>query len=130
MKHAITIYDKADGKVLDICYYSHNSEKPGILAKIPSNNDYVGQAAPGFDYKWDGSNFVAAPPPAQTARAFIVEKRIKELQLSDWTQGADSPLSDSKKAEWATYRQAIRDLPSQYSDSDTWEVVVWPTKPE
>ena len=32
------------------------------------------------------------------------------LKDSDWTQFNDSPLSDSKKAEWATYRQALRDI--------------------
>ena len=32
------------------------------------------------------------------------------LTKSDWTQAADSPLSDSKKAEWKTYRQKLRDL--------------------
>lgn len=35
-----------------------------------------------------------------------------ELLASDWTQSADSPLSDAKKAEWATYRQALRDVTS------------------
>ena len=35
------------------------------------------------------------------------------LKMSDWTQLPDSPLSDAKKAEWATYRQALRDMPSQ-----------------
>lgn len=32
------------------------------------------------------------------------------LAESDWTQAVDSPLSDSKKAEWKTYRQSLRDL--------------------
>ena len=32
------------------------------------------------------------------------------LKESDWTQFNDSPLSDSKKAEWKTYRQALRDI--------------------
>jgi len=36
--------------------------------------------------------------------------RNKKLADSDWTQAPDSPLSDTKKAEWATYRQALRDL--------------------
>ena len=36
--------------------------------------------------------------------------RNKKLKNSDWTQANDSPLSDTKKAEWATYRQALRDL--------------------
>ena len=42
----------------------------------------------------------------------LKEHRNKLLQNCDWTQGADSPLSDSAKTEWATYRQALRDLPS------------------
>ena len=32
------------------------------------------------------------------------------LAQCDWTQAADSPLSDSKKDEWKTYRQKLRDL--------------------
>ena len=51
------------------------------------------------------------------------------LEESDWTQAADSPLSDSKKAEWVTYRQALRDLPSSYTDSDNYSDVVFPTPP-
>lgn len=51
------------------------------------------------------------------------EKRNRKLEASDWTQFADSPLSDSKKAEWATYRQALRDLPQKWpSDVDEDEV--------
>jgi len=47
--------------------------------------------------------------------SFIVEARIKRdraLMESDWTQLPSSPLSDAKKAEWETYRQALRDFPS------------------
>ena len=36
--------------------------------------------------------------------------RNRKLKNSDWTQANDSPLSDTKKAEWATYRQKLRDL--------------------
>ena len=54
--------------------------------------------------------------------------RNKKLQACDWTQGADSPLSDSKKTEWATYRQALRDLPSTNSAS-AYKQIVWPTPP-
>lgn len=48
------------------------------------------------------------------------------LSTSDWTQAADSPLTDAKKAEWATYRQALRDLPSTTTDPAN---PTWPTKP-
>ena len=67
------------------------------------------------------------------------EKRDRKLAATDWTQMPDSPLSDSKKAEWATYRQALRDLPQKWPDdvdidnvspfTDTSVTWSWPTKP-
>ena len=36
--------------------------------------------------------------------------RNAKLARCDWTQANDSPLSNEKKKEWATYRQALRDL--------------------
>ena len=59
----------------------------------------------------------------------IRNKRDGLLLESDWTQVNDSPLTDTKKAEWATYRQALRDLPSQYTDDDSFEDVLFPTQP-
>ena len=47
---------------------------------------------------------------------------------SDWTQFPDSPLNDAKKAEWATYRQALRDIPETYSDATSLDDIIWPTK--
>jgi len=55
--------------------------------------------------------------------------RRNKLAESDWTQFADSPLTDKKKAEWATYRQALRDLPQQYPDAISNDDIIWPTKP-
>ena len=57
--------------------------------------------------------------------------RIKRNQLladSDWTQMADSPLTDEAKTAWATHRTALRDLTTHanwpnLTDSD------WPTEP-
>ncbi len=48
------------------------------------------------------------------------------LMASDWTQISDSVLTDEKKAEWATYRQKLRDLPAAFSKVSE---VVWPTPP-
>ena len=48
------------------------------------------------------------------------------LRESDWTQFTDSPLSDSKKTEWKTYRQNLRDLPATESDPEN---ATFPTKP-
>jgi hypothetical protein len=43
----------------------------------------------------------------------VRDERDQLLLESDWTQSADSPLDADTKAAWATYRQELRDLPSQ-----------------
>lgn len=48
------------------------------------------------------------------------------IEATDWTQVTDCPLSDEKKTEFLAYRQALRDIPQNYSDPDA---VVWPEKP-
>ena len=57
------------------------------------------------------------------------EQRDKKLEDSDWTQASDYPstLTDAKKAEWASYRQSLRDLPAT-ADMRSWPSV-WPTEP-
>jgi hypothetical protein len=52
------------------------------------------------------------------------------LIASDWTQVADVPFTDEKKAEWVTYRQALRDITKDVSsDLDTLVGFPWPTPP-
>jgi hypothetical protein len=65
----------------------------------------------------------------QLVNALIRQRRAFELASSDWTQFPDSPLSSEKKAEWATYRQAMRDLPSLYPNLTFDTEIVWPTAP-
>ena len=57
-------------------------------------------------------------------------KRNELLNESDWTQVNDCPLSDSKKQEWATYRQELRDLPFTEQATDNIADVIFPTIPE
>lgn len=52
--------------------------------------------------------------------------RDAKLAETDWTQAADSPLSDSDKTAWATYRQSLRDITDSATSLDD---VTWPTKP-
>jgi hypothetical protein len=40
----------------------------------------------------------------------------------------DSPLSEAKRAEWAAYRQALRDLPETQAVNSV-EEIVWPARP-
>ena len=65
---------------------------------------------------------------AEKVNRWILPRRNSEFFSSDWTQMNDSPLSDSDKASWATYRQALRDLPS-HSNWPSLEDDDWPTKP-
>lgn len=73
--------------------------------------------------------YTSEHPPVDTL-TFLRESRADLLKQSDWTQSADSPLSDSKKAEWATYRQALRDLTNSYTNENSINDIVWPTRPE
>ena len=57
-------------------------------------------------------------------------QRNELLNQSDWTQINDSPLSDSKKQEWAKYRQSLRDLPATYQSVNNIADVIFPTIPE
>ena len=49
--------------------------------------------------------------------------RNAQLALSDWTQLPDAPVD---KTAWATYRQALRDLPAQGGLA---EEAIIPTQP-
>jgi len=62
---------------------------------------------------------------AQVAES-VRSKRDRLIAETDWTQLADSQLSDSVKTAWVTYRQALRDLPTSEGFPHT---TTWPTKP-
>ena len=59
-------------------------------------------------------------------------KRNQLLQETDWTQNRDVTLAND--AEWAAYRQALRDLPNtatpELDEYGNLTNVTWPEKPE
>ena len=60
----------------------------------------------------------------------VVRKQRDDLLIaSDWTQGADSVLNSTKKAEWQTYRQSLRDITSGISSVTDVENITWPNPP-
>jgi len=62
----------------------------------------------------------------------IEDLRVKRNHLlteSDWTQSPDSPLTDAKKTEWATYRTSLRNLTNGLTTVEQVNGVTWPTKP-
>ena len=52
-------------------------------------------------------------------------ERNKKLAKSDWSQLSDVPLPDAKQAEWQSYRQELRDVPSQPDPLN----INWPSIP-
>ena len=68
------------------------------------------------------------------AQMMLRSFRNSQLSQSDWTQFADSPLAEQKKAEWAVYRQQLRDLPTNSTpaldENGQLTGVDWPTPPE
>lgn len=63
-----------------------------------------------------------ATAKADTQWGIIRIERNTKLIASDWTQVADAPVD---AAEWATYRQALRDITNQTNPFN----IVWPTVP-
>jgi hypothetical protein len=57
----------------------------------------------------------------------IRDKRNRLLAEYDRTQLLDAPLTPEEVAEWAVYRQALRDLTNQPGFPES---VEWPEKPE
>lgn len=52
------------------------------------------------------------------------------LTKSDWTQMADTPLTQDQKQLWAEYRQLLRDLTTNLDGITDLADVPWPTQPE
>lgn len=76
-------------------------------------------------WTFDGTNFA---PPKDTFKESLADRirqaRNSRLQDCDWTQLADAP--QAIKDKWASYRQALRDVPQQSGFPIN---VQWPTQP-
>jgi hypothetical protein len=74
---------------------------------------------------------------ASTCMVGVVAERDYLLLHSDYTQLPDAPLTTEQKAEWATYRQQLRDYPDTVKDEvlqcfcqDKDCVLTFPTPPQ
>jgi hypothetical protein len=80
-----------------------------------------------IDYGYDANNNpVYEIMSANTKLEIIRDMRDGLLEDSDWMMTTDSPLTDEKRTEWQTYRQALRDLPQSNTDPFS---IVFPTRP-
>lgn len=68
---------------------------------------------------------VAENKPQAEVEQHVRSVRDELLTFSDWTQMSDSPLDESTKASWATYRTELRDIPLQEGFPLN---ITWPTE--
>ena len=78
---------------------------------------------PEEEAEWDAMEAEYAAGADDRAAAEVREERDDKLAASDWTQVADAPVDQTA---WATYRQALRDVPAQAGFPNT---ITWPTEP-
>lgn len=93
---------------------------------------FIGTCDNNANLSIDGFIAELTPEELQKERSYETEfqaqrirtQRTLTLQSTDWTQLADSPVN---KELWATYRQALRDMPDQ--EGFPWDIA-WPSQPE
>ena len=75
-------------------------------------------------------------PTVETEEMVVFRQmRNQKLLESDWTRIDDCGISTSKKAEWATYRQELRDITKTVTPVFLTRGIIdeskfsWPTKP-
>jgi hypothetical protein len=93
-----------------------------------ASKDGVEQVEGKWQWKWvvtEMSDEAKAAIDAQQAAA-VRSTRNARIAECDWTQLDDTPITNSKKLEWAAYRQALRDIPDQ--PGFPWDIN-WPEKP-
>ena len=78
---------------------------------------------PEEEAEWDAMETQHASEADTREAKKVREKRDQLLKQTDWRASSDLTLSDG----WRSYRQALRDIPSQLGFPNN---VVWPTMPD
>lgn len=129
------LYASWDSATNEMSSIPTSQQKSGYLPIVESNNVEGESSLYDFTYSLsdDGLSIVKTATLRNITKDFAVINRLERNQMlnsSDWTQMPDSPLSASRKTEWSTYRQALRDLPNQpWFSSRVARSSDWPTKP-
>jgi hypothetical protein len=120
--NTFTIYKTSTGEIL----YSTTTSTP-----IDEVGLQTGESIIEGSYQSNESVITDGSAVTRTDNVLDIVRDLRNSLLleSDWTQVADTPLTDSKKAEWATYRQTLRDLPANNTSATSIDDVTFPTPP-
>jgi hypothetical protein len=110
----VAVAQDTQDSVLINSYY--NFEKNTFFALPEKLNEF-------YDFDYVTKDWVLN---SEKLSANIRQQRDSLLFQSDWTQTLDAPLTEEKRAEWALYRQKLRDISLQ----DEFPLnIVWATPP-
>lgn len=132
-----TIYDSTTGQILRVV----NTNE--IDSQIGQGESFIEGEFDDVSYYIENDAAVQIPPqPSQysvfdfatkqwvlnpdLASSDVLTARNKLLFSTDWTQIPNNPLTSEMQAEWAAYRQELRDIPQQSGYPYN---VVWPVAP-
>ena len=107
LKQQVTSIKKIDGAVVS------------FIPMVEDNIDYQ-------EYlEWLAEGNTPEPARGPVTWQDIRTKRDELIRDSDWTM---IPGCTVDQAQWAAYRQTLRDIPTTYAETGP-ESVVWPRKP-
>lgn len=120
-----TLYDRTTGKIR---WHTKGEAREDVLARFDDCDGII-------EGHVDGNRFVVingapvergayASEQAAKAWAELRAERDRRLAACDWTQMPDAPVDSTA---WASYRQALRDLPDAVTDISD---VPWPELPK
>jgi hypothetical protein len=132
-----TIYSQSTGQILKIVVTDD------IQSQLQSGESYIEGSIDDSAYYIENDAAVAIPAKPDQYSVFdfttkqwlqqenlaiadVLPKRQRLLYSSDWTQIPNGPLTTGQQAAWATYRQQLRDIPTQSGYPFN---VIWPTPP-
>jgi hypothetical protein len=137
MAQHFTFYNRDTGNIEKVIFTDQRSAN-----RILEFNDSLVCVNGSYDYKKYRFDLTQTPPAPVlhtdtnvfNCELLIRQYRDAKLQASDWTQGADSPLSEDKKVAWASYRQSLRDITKIYNNTtvkneDDFKNIQWPAAP-
>ena len=117
MSYKLTKYLKPDGTYTNKVVI--RLEDKAFIPFDEANTDYQ-------EYlEWAKTNTAEAADTETLTWDSIRATRDQILKDTDWTMPSGATVD---QAQWAAYRQNLRDLPQTYKDK-TSDDVVWPTQP-
>ena len=121
------IYRTTDGKVLSCMKMSERIRDINVASQpdLAYIEGYIQNTK--HYYVVDGE--LVYQEPTIDVHAYIRDQRRYKMMACDWTQAQDTPLTEAKRLEWATYRQALRDLPETNTATHV-DDIVWPSQPD